>query len=218
MCTIAKATTRRSCEFLKEQFGTLENLNDKMGTVFWNQTYTSWDEIYLPRTVTSPGFNPHMKLMEKRFVSAIITRYLERQSAILRRYIPDNVFITTNGHFCHLDSHEMTQRALSFMTYDNYPNFAFDEGNHPNEPGAMNDRRFGWNLTRTRSISPNFGVMEQQSGPGRLGEPDSPALPQTGPDAAVDLAGHAHGADFVSYFRWRTAPVGTNLLARAVKL
>lgn len=198
-------------EFLKEQFGTLENLNDKMGTVFWNQTYTSWDEIYLPRTVTSPGFNPHMKLMEKRFVSAIITRYLERQSAILRRYIPDNVFITTNGIFGHLDSHEMTQRALSFMTYDNYPNFAFDEGNHPNEPGAMNDRRFGWNLTRTRSISPNFGVMEQQSGPGgwvsRIRQPS----PKPGQMRLWTWQAIAHGADFVSYFRWRTAPVGTEI-------
>jgi len=33
--------------YLKEKFGTLEALNEAMGTVFWSQTYTSWDEVYL---------------------------------------------------------------------------------------------------------------------------------------------------------------------------
>ena len=35
--------------FLKERFGTLDNLNEKMGTIFWSQTYTDWDQIHLAR-------------------------------------------------------------------------------------------------------------------------------------------------------------------------
>ena len=197
--------------YLKEQFGTLENLNEKMGTVFWNQTYTDWEEIFLSRPVTTHGYNPHMKLMEKRFFSHVVSRYCERQCEILRKYIPQEVFITTNGVFDHLDSHGMTQRCLSFMTYDDYPNFAFDEGTHPEKPGAMNDRGNSWSLTRCRSISPNFGIMEQQSGPGgwvsRMRQP----APKPGQMRLWAWQSIAHGADFVSFFRWRTATMGTEI-------
>ena len=35
-------------EFLKGKYGTLDALNEAWGTVFWNQTYTEWEEIYVP--------------------------------------------------------------------------------------------------------------------------------------------------------------------------
>ena len=44
--------------YLKKRFGTLEALNEAMGTVFWNQTYTSWDEVYLTRPTVSNSTNP----------------------------------------------------------------------------------------------------------------------------------------------------------------
>lgn len=197
--------------FLKARFQTLENLNEKMGTVFWNQTYTSWEEIFLPRPAPSKGYNPHLKLMEKRFISEAVIRYCKRQAEILRRYIPQEAFITTNGIFGNLDSHELTETTLSFMTYDSYPNFAFDGNSNPKEPGAFNDRRSSWSLTRCRSISPNFGIMEQQSGPGgwvsRMRQPS----PKPGQMRLWTWQSFAHGADAVSYFRWRTAPVGTEI-------
>lgn len=34
--------------FLKEKYGTLDALNEAWGTVFWNQDYTKWEEIYVP--------------------------------------------------------------------------------------------------------------------------------------------------------------------------
>ena len=35
-------------EFLKKKYGTIEALNEAWGTVFWNQTYTAWSEVYVP--------------------------------------------------------------------------------------------------------------------------------------------------------------------------
>lgn len=36
--------------FLKEKYGTIDALNEAWGTAFWNQTYTDWKEVYVPRT------------------------------------------------------------------------------------------------------------------------------------------------------------------------
>ena len=36
-------------KYLKEKYGTLENLNRAMGTTFWNQTYTDWEQVHLSR-------------------------------------------------------------------------------------------------------------------------------------------------------------------------
>ena len=64
--------------FLKERFGTLDNLNEKMGTIFWSQTYTDWDQIHLARrsTVGTGIANPHMQLEQVRFISHSAVHYL----------------------------------------------------------------------------------------------------------------------------------------------
>ncbi|WP_084106767.1 beta-galactosidase [Caloramator proteoclasticus] len=51
--------------YLKEKYGTVDNLNNTWGTVFWSQTYNSFDEIPLPlKTITY--HNPSMQLDYKR--------------------------------------------------------------------------------------------------------------------------------------------------------
>ena len=109
--------------YLKEKFKTLEALNEAMGTVFWNQTYTSWDEIYLTRLNAQNTGNPHLALEEKRFISYSTISFAKLQAEIIKKYILSHQFITTNGIFGHLDSHEMTDAALYFITYDSYPWF-----------------------------------------------------------------------------------------------
>ena len=37
-------------EFLKKKYKTLDALNEAWGTIVWNQTYTNWKEINVPRT------------------------------------------------------------------------------------------------------------------------------------------------------------------------
>jgi len=197
--------------YLKDKFITLEALNNALGTIFWNQTYTSWDQIHLTRPTTAGFVNPHLALEEKRFISKSAIAFCKLQSDILRRYIPASQFITTNGLFGHLDSHEMTDAALDFITFDSYPNFAFDTWTHPKEPGNLNDRNGSMNLARVRSISPCFGIMEQQSGAGgwdcRMKQP----MPKPGQIRLWTYQSIAHGADYIGYFRWRTASCGTEI-------
>ncbi len=198
-------------KYLQDKFKTLEALNEAMGTVFWNQTYTSWNELYLTRPNINDSSNPHLALEEKRFISQSTISFCALQADIIRKHAPKGQFITTNGIFGHLDSHEMTDTSLDFITFDSYPNFAFDTGTEPKKSGNLNDRRSSWSLTRTRSISPNFGIMEQQSGGGGWDTKMKQPAPKPGQMRLWTFQSIAHGADFISYFRWRTSWIGTEI-------
>ena len=112
-------------EFLKKKYGTIEALNEAWGTVFWNQTYTAWSEVYVPQTTISNSTNPHRVLDYLRFISDSACRFAGLQARIIRKYKKPDDFITTNGLFGNLDNHRLAEESLDFMTYDSYPNFAY---------------------------------------------------------------------------------------------
>ncbi|MBD5458333.1 MAG: cellulase family glycosylhydrolase, partial [Lachnospiraceae bacterium] len=85
--------------FLREKYETLGALNAAWGTVFWNQTYTDWKEVHLPRPVPADGVNPHLKLDYYRFLAESTFRFCKMQADILRSYCKPGDFITTNGMF-----------------------------------------------------------------------------------------------------------------------
>ena len=151
-------------EFLKEKYGTLDALNQAWGAVFWNQEYTRWEEIYVPRITINNSTNPHQTLDYIRFVSDSAVKFCKMQSDILRKYVKKGDFITTNGMFQNLDNHRLTDEALDVYTYDSYPNFAYCLCEDPKHSKNLNDRRWSDKLTEVRSICPHFGIMEQQSG------------------------------------------------------
>lgn len=198
-------------EFVKEKYHTLEALNEAWGTTFWNQTYTEWEQIYVPRTTSFGNNNPHHLLDYKRFISDSVCRYAKLQSDILRKYIKPGDFITTNGIFGNLDSCRMTEESLDFITYDSYPNFGYCLDSYKENVADMNDRKWSRNLTQARAISPIFGIMEQQSGStGNHMGMEGPA-PRPGQITLWTMQSIAHGADYVSYFRWRTCTMGSEI-------
>lgn len=199
-------------QYLKEKFGTLEQLNKAMGTAFWNQTYTDWEQVHLTRKTNFPGqTNPHMQLEEKRFISDGAIDFLRQQADIIKRYRRAGQFITTNGLYFGLDYHKLTNEVLDFITYDNYPNFAHEIGIEPAQTNGLEDRNASYQLMRTRSISPIFGIMEQQAGGGGWNFRIAQSMPKPGQMRLWTMQAIAHGADFISYFRWRTCTFGTEM-------
>lgn len=195
-------------EWLKRRYGSLDALNQAWGAVFWNQTYSDWEQVRLTGPTPSDSPNPHQALDEKRFFSDSAIGFARMQSDILRELAPGQ-WITTNGLFGHLDSHKLTDETLDFFSFDSYPNFATifpDPG-----PDPLLDRRWSWSLSVSRSISPHFCVMEQQSGPGGWTNRISQPAPKPGQMRLWTYQSVAHGADMVLYFRWRTATIGTEI-------
>jgi len=203
-------------EYCKEKYKTLDAFNKAMGTEFWNQTYTDWSEVFLRRRSNMPGYtNPHMQLEEKRFVSESVIAFFKLQADIIRKYqdkygVKDQ-FITTNGIFGFIDYHKLTDDVLDFITYDNYPAFNFEDALDKDRVNGFFDRNVSFNLTKIRSISPNFGIMEEQSGAGGWNFRMKMPMPKPGQMRLWALQTIAHGADFVSFFRWRTARFGTEI-------
>ena len=197
--------------FLQEKYGTLDSLNAAWGTVFWNQTYTKWEQIHVPRKSYNNTVNPHLALDYSRFVSDSARKFCHMQSEILRIYIKPGDFITTNGMFDHLDNHQMTEESLDFYTYDSYPNFAYCLDRYRDDGMDLQDRKWSRNLSEVRSVSPIFGIMEQQSGANGWTSLMEAPTPRPGQMTLWTMQSIAHGADFVSYFRWRTCTFGTEM-------
>ncbi len=194
-------------QYLKDQFGTLDALNDAIGATFWNQTYTDWEEVYLTRRTVHVGHtNPHMELLERHFISKIVIDFFKLQTDILRKYT--DAKITTNGLFRYIDYHRLTDEVLDFITYDNYPHFNEKADEAFN---VSKRRRAAYTLARTRSISPVFGIMEQQSGVGGWTFLPPKEAPKPGYLRLWALQAVANGADYVSFFRFRTCTYGTEI-------
>jgi beta-galactosidase len=178
-------------EWLQQKYKSLDKLNHAWGTVFWNQTYSAWEQVFLTRPTPSGSPNPHQALDEIRFISDNAISFAKLQADILRDLAPTH-WVTTNGLFGHLDNHRMTNELLDFISYDSYPAFSFLETAEEENP--LLDRKWSLGLSNVRSISPHFCVMEQQSGPGGW------TNPKTGTNAALDLSIHCTWSRYAALF------------------
>lgn len=196
--------------FLQEKYVTLDALNEAWGTVFWNQTYTDWQQIYVPRKTNTGSVNPHLQLDYYRFISDSVCRFAKQQADIIRKYCKESDFITTNGIFGNIDYQRMGRESLDVLMYDSYPNFAFCLDDYRKED-LMKDRKWSRNLAEVRAVSPNFGIMEQQSGANGWNTRMEAPTPHPGQLTLWTFQSIAHGADYISYFRWRTCNFGTEM-------
>ncbi len=197
-------------KFLQEKYGTPEELNKAWGTVFWNQTYTGWDEVYVPRKTNNNSVNPHEVLDYYRFISDSVNSYAKLQADIIRKYKKPEDFITTNGMFANIDYQRMERESLDVLMYDSYPDFGYELDSYRSDD-PMKDRWWSRNLAEVRAVSPNFGIMEQQSGANGWNTRMEAPTPRPGQITLWTMQSIAHGADYVSYFRWRTCTFGTEI-------
>lgn len=196
--------------WLLNKYHNIENLNEAWGATFWNQTYNEWDEIHVPRRTVNGAQNPHQMLDYYRFISDNVIHFTKEQVNILKEYKKPDDFITTNGMFAHIDNHALRDECLDIYMYDSYPNFNNRINNIPDDED-IRDRLWSKYLTEVRSINPIFGIMEQQTGANGWNIWPGVPNPRPGQIKLWTLQSIAHGADFVSYFRWRTATFGTEM-------
>jgi len=180
-------------EWLRERYGSIENLNRAWGTIFGGQQYRDWNQVPLLRP--SPLHNPALLLDAQRFFFESHVNYLKLQSGILREHSTSK-FITTNIPPLEYDGPRFAE-SLDFISFDCYPTlFA------PEDPSAIS---FLLDLIRGYKQG-NFWVMEQQVG--IPGDVVSLQAPKPGQVRLWTYQSVAHGAEAVCYFRWRTCLFG----------
>jgi len=196
----------------KERYGTLGALNKAWGTVFWSQTYSDWEEVWLPRP-TATYQNPSLLLDFFRFTSEATIRFGAMQYEIIKRIAPHQ-FVTHNAFhdMANVDLPKFVQEAVDFLSYDSYPEFLVCETTLPRQ---FRDRFESRQLSKIRGVSSKFMVLEQQSGPsGQIGgilngNPDYlHPTPKPGQMRLWCWNSIANGADGIVFFRWRSLPYG----------
>jgi beta-galactosidase len=197
----------------RERYVTLEALNSAWGTAFWSQTYSAWEQVWLPRpTVTYQ--NPSLLLDFYRFTSDMTVGFGAMQYEIIKRIAPHQ-FVTHNAFqdMTNVDLQEFVRKAVDFISYDSYPEFKVCD---LSLPSRFRDRFESRLLSRMRGVSSKFMVLEQQSGPsGQIGgilngNPDYlHSTPKPGQMRLWCWNSIANGADGIVFFRWRSLPYGS---------
>ena len=208
-------------DWLRERYADINALNEAWWNVFWSMEYRSFQEIELPNlAVTEP--NPSHRLDYCRFSSDSVVTYNKLQVVILRQHSPNRPITHNTMGFSDDYDHFRLAEDLDVLTWDNYPLGLLERSplpepikNHFMRSGEPDMISFHHDLYRGVKRKP-FWVMEQQ--PGQVNWAPSNPLPAPG---AVRLWSHqafAHGADVVSYFRWRAARGAQELMHAGLNL
>ena len=146
--------------WLRVRYKTIEALNQAWGTVFWSQTYSTFDQVPVPLP-TPNSHNPSLLLDWKRFCSDLIVNFQRLQVAILREECPRQ-FVTHNymGLFDKTNYFDLAE-DLDFIAHNQYP-LHFRKDRYPVAP----PERLAATLDLMRGIKRKpFWIMEQQAGP-----------------------------------------------------
>jgi beta-galactosidase len=191
------------------RYDTIEALNAAWGNVFWSMEYDAFEQIGLPNlTVTAPA--PAHALAFRRFSSDQVVRFNRAQVEILRAHTGAPILHNYMGRETGFD-HFDVGADLDVATWDSYPiGFLSDrieaDEDHKRRflrQGDPDFQAFHHDLYRAVGQG-RWWVMEQQPGPVNWA-PWNPA-PLPGMARLWAWEAIAHGAEVVSYFRWRQAP------------
>jgi beta-galactosidase len=196
-------------DWLAQRYQSAEALNRAWGNVFWSMEYDDFDQIDLPNlTVTEP--NPAHALDFRRFSSDQVARFNAGQVASDPRPVGCADFAQLHGPRDGVrpfrprradGNRHLGQLPLGFLE-----DRLEDPAEHKRRYARQGDPDFqAFHHDLYRAVGRGrWWVMEQQPGPVNWA-PHNPA-PLPGMVRFWTWEAFAHGAECVSYFRWRQAP------------
>jgi beta-galactosidase len=205
------AALSRFQSWLQRRYETVDALNEVWGNVFWSMEYPSFDAIGLPN-LTPTDANPIHLLDFRRFMSDEVASFHREQIHVLRHHAPQaDLLHNFMGFFTTFDHYRFAKdNAIDVAAWDSYPIARTEAIALPEEQKALYARTShpdvsAFDHDRYRGVgNGRFWVMEQQAGPVNwaLWNP----VPAPGMVRLWAFEAFAHGAELVSYFRWRQCP------------
>ena len=197
-------------KWLRKKYQNINRLNEAWGNVFWSMEYNRFDEIELPNlTVTEP--NPAHQMDFYRFSSDQVILFNKFQTELIRRHNPQAKITHNFMGFSFDFNHFKMIKDLDIATWDSYPlgylqNFVKDVGHKKKylRNGDPDFQAFYHDLYR--SLNGYFAIMEQQ--PGTVNWANYNLAPTKKTLRLWIWEALAHGALFVSFFRFRQLPFG----------
>lgn len=183
----------RFIDWLKNKYGSIQELNAAWGLVFWSLEISDWDEIWVPALTNRFMHNPGLLQDYQRFFSWTTVQFVKRQAEVFRKLAPDQP-ITTNLQSMtryHTDYYQLAE-VLDVVSINYYPPLSYNSAD----------------LDLMRSLkNQNFWVVEQKSGPPGFAH-NGYLTPHPGETRMYTYQSIGHGADAVLYFRWRPSNFG----------
>lgn len=196
-------------DWLAQKYVQIEGLNQAWGNVFWSMEYSDFTEVGLPNlTVTEP--NPAHVLDFARFSSAQVASFNQLQVDIIRARSDAPIIHNYMGGVTDFD-HFALGGQMEIASWDSYPLGFLEDRVEADEAHRLTYARQGdpdyqaFHHDLYRAVGKGrWWIMEQQPGPVNWA-PYNPA-PALGMARLWAWEAFAHGAETVTYFRWRQAP------------
>lgn len=204
----SKAAIEGFQTWCSEHYSSIDALNSAWGNVFWSMEYANFTQIGSPAgTVTEA--NPSHRMAFWRYTSDQVVAFNKLQVDIIKRHSDVDVLHNFMGNFVEFDHFDVAE-SLDIATWDNYPLGFLTRDSSDKEQQSMfmrtgdpDSSSFHHSLYRAVGRG-RMWVMEQQPGPVNWA-PFNPA-PLPGMVRLWGLEAYAHGAEVMSYFRYRQAP------------
>ena len=202
-------TTHKAFQgWLKNKYQTIANLNKAWGCQFWNTYYTDFAQILMPRKREPDYGNPHHSLDGSRFWSWAFAQFNKIQADILKPKIGER-FITTNFMYMHPDLNPADCVGdMNLFSWDSYPVTGWekpvDQTYRMGDPAGI-----GLVHDQIASYTGRWSLMELQ--PGTINWSGVPVLVYPGAIRLWIWTAFAHGAEFVTTYRFRQPRFGCEL-------
>ncbi len=195
--------------WLAARYGDIAALNAAWGNVFWSMDYAAFDEIDLP-ALTVTEANPAHALDFRRFSADQVIAFNRAQVDAIRAHSAAPILHNYMGKVLEFD-HFALGGDLDAASWDSYPlGFLEDrvdgDDAHRRRYARQGDPDFqAFHHDLYRAVGRGrWWVMEQQPGPVNWAPRNPDPLP--GMVRLWAWEAFAHGAEAVSFFRWRQAP------------
>ncbi|MFP4104466.1 MAG: beta-galactosidase [Phycisphaerae bacterium] len=193
-CPVCKAKFH---EYLKDRYGTVGNLNEAWGTVFWGLDFNDFSQVPTPM-VSKTVHNPGLLNAWRQFRSDCTVEVINLHAESVRTHAAVDKPITTNyQNWNTRTDYYDASRTLDVTTTNYYP------------PYGGKPRHVAFTLSGLRSYKDGqgFWVVELRNGPhGKPAEMHN--TPEPGEVELLTAHTIANGSDGTFYFRWRGCPFG----------
>ncbi len=204
-CDLCRAAFRT---WLRNRYGSLDNLNRAWWTAFWGQTFSSWDQVEPPghkRMISMEGLFTDWH----RFMTDQTADFIRMEIATVKAFNPDLPATTNLMSFHRQFDYRVFARELDVVSYDAYPAYH----DRPNNVETAVEQAFVYDMMRSLKHRP-WILME--TSPSSANWMQIMKLKRPGVHRLTGLQAVAHGSDAVLYFQWRASRGGREKLHGAV--
>lgn len=184
-------------QWLRERYGTIENLNKEYWTTFWSHRYSSFEQVEPP--YDNGEFSVMgLSLDWKRFTTWSMKDYMDHEITILKEMTPEKP-VTTNYMRCFdgLD-YDVLGQSLDMISWDGYPEWC---NNY--EPLWQTAADMAFDHAQMRGYSKGKPFMLMESVPSQVNWHPFNKLKRPHVHKLSSMQAVACGSDTVQYFQWR---------------